>query len=756
MPGPGPTAGAGHGSIMAVATRQLSGSDLQDATEVLSREQMQKLYPMLLPCGPEGEATEKANLWRLPKRSRLLWAWPAFGWYALKYMKIGYMKKFYTDDYPKASLGIIAFSGVLSVLIDAFTDPRMAIWTDTYPSQWGRRRPFIFAASFLVPVVFVLAWVPMVPSGTAASIWFGVFHVLYKLMDTLFVIPHDAWGAQLTPSYQEKTHVWAWKEMCAHFGIFCGMAVFPLIFVTKQCSTTPEDGCIQMPVLALFFGLLFMVCSLRLAWVGREPTLQQLDEATVRETSQTAARVPSIKPGGGFTEEDTLPMLISTYLNLPFRILLISVSAQALGQELPFNVLPYLTEWAVGEKCLAADDMFGYLAGTNIVMGLLMVGPWMLISDYFGKFQSYVCWLIALLIATLPYLLVVRDTGDCSMTYLCFGLTALLGSAYGGSFLIKGVVTDAIDYDELLTGGLRREASYLMAVEFIPKFMMIPGECLPFLLMAHFNYARPTPEDLRPKGCTNDAAGDAMCLAHYSTEVAGAGWCDSDLTCADYLRNGASFVCNGAHDECGVIQNNEVVWVLKLCFTLVPAFFMLLGLFALWWYPSAARRREMQVKVTAAAAEVRQGKTVEDPWRMGSMISPAKHPTENAGALSYFWPSELHALAQGPTIEGGQVLLGNLVPKLLLWVGSFAVLIPIGGWVIFIGLDDLSDDLGASWSPLGLMIVGIGILGVWFHGTRLWAAQELKRGKVMQYEVVAKFNQHCAFTGDERLPEPTE
>lgn len=59
----------------------------------------------------------------MPFRRRFLWALPYCGWLALKYLKIGYMKKFYTDDYPQASLGIIAFASVLSVLVDAFMDP---------------------------------------------------------------------------------------------------------------------------------------------------------------------------------------------------------------------------------------------------------------------------------------------------------------------------------------------------------------------------------------------------------------------------------------------------------------------------------------------------------------------------------------------------------------------------------------------------------------------------------------------------------
>lgn len=112
------------------------------------------------------------------------------------------MKKFYTDDYPRASLGVMSFSLVLAVLIDAFSDPWFAGITDSHKSRFGRRKPFIKVCIVLVPLIFSLGFLP--PEGlldavgatgsnnraVAAGIYFGVFHLLTKLMDTLFMIPY--------------------------------------------------------------------------------------------------------------------------------------------------------------------------------------------------------------------------------------------------------------------------------------------------------------------------------------------------------------------------------------------------------------------------------------------------------------------------------------------------------------------------------------------------------------------------------------
>ena len=70
------------------------------------------------------------------------------------------MKPFYTDDYPRASLGYIAFFSVLAVLIDAFSDPLMAQLSDSTRSKWGRRRPFLLIAPFITFAVQLMAFSP--------------------------------------------------------------------------------------------------------------------------------------------------------------------------------------------------------------------------------------------------------------------------------------------------------------------------------------------------------------------------------------------------------------------------------------------------------------------------------------------------------------------------------------------------------------------------------------------------------------------
>lgn len=87
----------------------------------------------------------------------------------------------------------------------------------------------------------------------------------------------------------------------------------------------------------------------------------------------------------------------------------------------------------------------------------------------------------------------------------------------------------------------------------------------------------------------------------------------------------------------------------------------------------------------------------------------------------------------------------------LLWAIIYAIAIPIGVGFIFKGLDDMADGLGASVSPLGLMLSGIGIVGVWFHGLRFTAAVDLCIHQVDRAEVLEKYLQLCPFLGQSNI-----
>jgi hypothetical protein len=68
-----------------------------------------------------------------------------------------------------------------------------------------------------------------------------------------------------------------------------------------------------------------------------------------------------------FPSTGVVPSAISCLLNEPFRLLVVMASVQALAQELPYVVLPYLSQWVIGEERRAHGDWFLFLASVRML-----------------------------------------------------------------------------------------------------------------------------------------------------------------------------------------------------------------------------------------------------------------------------------------------------------------------------------------------------------------------------------------------------
>mmetsp|Transcript_107273 Transcript_107273/g.218898 ORF Transcript_107273/g.218898 Transcript_107273/m.218898 type:complete len:744 (+) Transcript_107273:143-2374(+) len=666
----------------------LSGEDEKDRED----------YPML--AWPQG---------RLPLSKQALFGFPFFGWFAVRYMKGSYMKLFYVDDYPQASLGYIALFAVLGVLIDAFSDPIMANLSDLVrPRYLGRRRPFVLIGGVASVFIFTLSYMPLVPAGVAASIWFGVFHIGTKLTETVLMIPLQGWGAEMTPDCKERSKIWAWREIFCVVGILVG-AVGPG-FLSKlggvDCFKDPGDGCIALPLLGFVFSSLLCLGCVLLVCCGRERPNKRLPP-------------PQRK---GWSDDGVVPTMITTWLNRPFKFVLISELSEAFGAHMPFTVLPFFVRVVLGNACLDPSLSFSLLAGVNLGTRMLSLPVWIYVGKRIGKFNALYIFNFLLSGVHFLFIFVGRDSEQCGQTYLAIVLVAIWGMVQSGLMFLKSVLSDIVDYDEFVTGR-RREGQYLMATEFLPKFLEVPGEALPFLLMAAFGYLRPVDDGPEPQ------------------------------------------------------QPDAVVWLLRLCFSLVPSLFIFVGAVAMSWYPKGARSEAAHTELIAAIRLRHQkGLHADDPWFPGQVMPAPPLPCLHQGVLSHFLPGELLdalgekataveatssgetpseqvSVAEGETL-GEVVDYGRLVRLPLCWViSSCLFLVPSGVALMVIGWDDLSNDLGASVSPLGLILLGFAMLLVWFHGTRVLAAREVRRLRVPREDFIAQYNFYCRFTGAGQLPQ---
>lgn len=112
------------------------------------------------------------------------------------------------------SPSLIGLVLMISRIFDAFTDPLIGRWSDNARTRWGRRRPFIFAGSFLTAAAFVLVW--MVPESWAGQtqplfIYYLCAMLLFYFCATIQVVPYHTLGLEMTADYDERTSVSAYK-----------------------------------------------------------------------------------------------------------------------------------------------------------------------------------------------------------------------------------------------------------------------------------------------------------------------------------------------------------------------------------------------------------------------------------------------------------------------------------------------------------------------------------------------------------------
>ena len=98
--------------------------------------------------------------------------------------------------------------GGLPRIWDALTDPVMGFISDNTRSRWGRRRPYIFVGAILSGIFFILLWqIDETNSQTYIFWYFLLFSLIFLLGNTIFATPLVGLGYEMTPDYNERTHL---------------------------------------------------------------------------------------------------------------------------------------------------------------------------------------------------------------------------------------------------------------------------------------------------------------------------------------------------------------------------------------------------------------------------------------------------------------------------------------------------------------------------------------------------------------------
>ncbi len=160
---------------------------------------------------------------------------------------------------------LLGWAMAIPRFFDAITDPLMGNLSDNTRSRWGRRRPYIVAGIIASVILLPILWLSPSSNDWTVFWWLTIFGVLYFFAYTVFIIPYQALGFEMTTDYAERTRLLQWPN---YFGL---TASFIMPWLPRMIELDrfggPVNGAIWVSV---GMGVIILAAGLLPAIVGRE------------------------------------------------------------------------------------------------------------------------------------------------------------------------------------------------------------------------------------------------------------------------------------------------------------------------------------------------------------------------------------------------------------------------------------------------------------------------------------------------------
>jgi GPH family glycoside/pentoside/hexuronide:cation symporter len=374
----------------------------------------------------------------LPLRTTLLYAASSLGSEALGQSRGLWLVYYYAppadadlpDLLPITLVGVILTAGRL---IESLDDVFVGYWSDRTRSRWGRRIPFVLAATPFWAIFGVLLFTPPAAGTAATALYLFAIIELFYLASTLSGGPYEALLPELATTSGERVRLAGVRVYFGAAGAGVGLVGSGLL--------VDHVGFAEM---AIAMALLALICRyVGLAGVWRRASRTQAPaQISIRDALRATFSSRSFL--------SFLPtfVLFQIALQLMVGVLPYYVTA-VLGEEDEGTWVAILTAVAIGSM-LAAVPVFARLAARTT------------------KRHAYsVAMLSAACLFPLLFFAGFLPGPPAELQILVTML--LVGAPLAGNYLFPATLTaDIIDDDSARTG-LRREATYFGAQNFVEK-----------------------------------------------------------------------------------------------------------------------------------------------------------------------------------------------------------------------------------------------------------------------------------------------
>ena len=149
---------------------------------------------------------EENNLKAQSASNRTMWTY-GFGsiGVGIKNNLLGTWLLFYYQDVLGLDAVLVTAAIGIALVIDAFSDPFVGVWSDRLKTKWGRRHPFMYGA--IIPFALCYYLILQDPGDISDSALFTrllVLMILMRLAMTFYEVPRGALGPELTKDYDQR------------------------------------------------------------------------------------------------------------------------------------------------------------------------------------------------------------------------------------------------------------------------------------------------------------------------------------------------------------------------------------------------------------------------------------------------------------------------------------------------------------------------------------------------------------------------
>lgn len=394
---------------------------------------------------------------RMPLHARVMYASSSIGGEALTQSRNVLLVYFYVE--ATDVLSAFAVGAILTVarLLETVDDGLIGFWSDRTQSRFGRRIPFIVIATPFWALFSVLLFTPPQSSAAAAGAYLFIVIELYFISSTLSGGPYEALLPEIAPDSDERVSIVGIRVYCGlvggALGLICGFLLVDLVGYAGMAAT--------LAVVALTLRYVGVAGAWPYASKTQEPAELGLREA-----------------------------LSITFRNRYFLYFLPTFALFQLGFQILLGSLPFLIKASFEVEKIGRWG--ASLAAVALATMLFTVPVMVRLSRRTSKRTAYRASLLGAVLLFPLLAFAGFLPGIAPEAQLVFAMV-VVGLPIAGNYLFPAPLTaDIIDYDELRTG-LRREATYYGAQNFVEK---TTSALSPLVLGALWTLGRTTEDPL--------------------------------------------------------------------------------------------------------------------------------------------------------------------------------------------------------------------------------------------------------------------